>query len=130
MPHKHNQSIRHQFKKSRFQVQNWPAYDQALKNRGNLTIWITPEAIKSWKPECSKKKKGAQPLFSDLALETGLIFRSLYKLGLRQTKGFLESICSLVGLNLSVPDHTTLSRRSKTLSVTKFKRKPGKPLYL
>ena len=49
-------------KKSSYQVTNWPAYNQALKNRGDLTIWIG-EDIKdkssttctlSISPQCDK----------------------------------------------------------------------------
>ena len=130
MPHKHNQDRRHKFDKARYQVKNWPEYDQALKNRGSLTIWITPEAIKGWRPEQVEKKRGGQPVFSDVAIETGLTFRSHYKLGLRQTEGFLESIISLMGLNLSIPDHSTLSRRSKKLNITKIKREIKKPIQI
>ncbi|MFT5292080.1 MAG: hypothetical protein ACI8QC_004350 [Planctomycetota bacterium] len=30
--------------KTRYRVTNWAAYDQALVNRGDITLWITPEA--------------------------------------------------------------------------------------
>jgi len=130
MPYKHNQDRRHKFDKARYKVKNWPEYDQALKNRGSLTIWFTQEAIKAWQPEDLQKKRGGQPVYSDVAIETGLTLRSLYKLGLRQTEGFLESISSLMGLELSIPDHTTLSRRSKELDITKFKRESGEPIHI
>ncbi|MBU3917346.1 transposase, partial [bacterium] len=74
--------------------------------------------------------RGGQPVYSDIAIETGLTLRSLYKLGLRQTEGFLESVITLMGLELSIPDHTTFSRRSKELKTTKFKREPGKPIHI
>ena len=48
MPYKLNQDKRHKFDKARYNVKNWPEYDQALKNRGSLTIWFTEEAIKEW----------------------------------------------------------------------------------
>jgi Transposase DDE domain len=34
----------------------------------------------------------------------------------RQTEGMLRSIIQMLGLDLPVPDHTTLSRRSARLS--------------
>ncbi|MEE4121408.1 MAG: transposase, partial [Paracoccaceae bacterium] len=37
---------------------------------------------------------------------------------LRQTTGFVESLLRLVGLDWTVPDFSTLSRRQKTLAVT------------
>ncbi len=130
MPYKHNHERRHKFDKARYKVMNWPEYDQALKTRGSLTIWFTDEAIKEWQPENLQKKRGGQAVYSDIAIETGLTLRSLYKLGLRQTEGFLESISSLMGLELSIPDHTTFSRRSGKLNITKFKREPGEPIHL
>jgi len=130
MPYKHNQNRRHKFDKARYKVRNWPEYDQALKNRGSLTIWFTEKAIKAWQPDCLQKQRGGQPAYSNIAIETGMTLRSVYKLGLRQTEGFLESISDLMGLELSIPDHTTLSRRSKQLNITKFKRKSGDPINI
>ncbi len=130
MPYKHNQNRRHKFDKTRYKVRNWPEYDQALKNRGNLTVWFTEEAITAWQPDNIDKQRGGQAAYSDLAIETGLMLRSVYKLGLRQTEGFLESISDMMGLELSIPDHTTLSRRSKQLKITRFKREPGDPIHI
>src|SRR3954468_7531398 len=36
---------------------------------------------------------------------------------LRQTKGLIGSILALLGRDLAVPDHTTMSRRAETLAV-------------
>ena len=41
----------------------------------------------------------------------------MFRLALRQTEGLIGSIIRLLGLALSVPDHTTLSRRAETLEV-------------
>ena len=48
----------------------------------------------------------------------------------RQTEGLLPSLISLLGLALDVPDHTTLSRRSRLLRVA-LRRRPGRePIHL
>jgi IS5 family transposase len=52
-----------------------------------------------------------------LAIETALTLRLVFHLPLRQTEGFLRSLFNLMGAELDVPDHTTLSRRSATLNV-------------
>ena len=39
------------------------------------------------------------------------MLRLVYALPLRQTEGFLTSILALMGLDLRVPDHTTLCQR-------------------
>jgi hypothetical protein len=48
MPYQVNQSRRQPFRKMRYRVKNWGEYDQALQNRGSLTVWVTPEAIAAW----------------------------------------------------------------------------------
>lgn len=130
MPYKHHEAHRDKFDKAKYRVTNWADYDQSLKKRGSLTLWFTDEAIEAWKPKPKMKSSGGQQHYSDLAIETALTLRSVYHLAFRQTEGFLESIISLLGLNLSIPDHTTLSRRSQTLSLPKLKRTPGQPVCL
>jgi len=49
----------------------------------------------------------------------------VFHLPLRQTEAFLNSLFEMIGLDLSAPDHTTLSRRSKQLNV-KLRRFPAK----
>jgi IS5 family transposase len=40
-------------------------------------------------------------------------------LALRQTEGLIGSILQMLGLDLAVPDHSTLSRRAEILEVAK-----------
>jgi IS5 family transposase len=79
-------------------------------------MWISPAAIKAWKAK-SSGKRGAPKKYSDLAIETALTLRFVFKLPLRQAEGFLRSLLELMSLDLEAPDHTTLSRRSKDLQV-------------
>ena len=51
--------------------------------------------------------------YSNLAILTALTLRVLFRLPLCQTEGFLDSLLSLMGLDLKAPDHTTLSRLSR-----------------
>src|SRR6187431_509323 len=60
---------------------------------------------------------GGQPSYSDLAITTALMLRAVFRLALRQTEGLIGSILHLLGLELAVPDHSTLSRRAETLEV-------------
>jgi hypothetical protein len=50
MPYKANAPRRHKFPKARYRINNWPAYDAALVDRGDLTVWVTPEALAAWHP--------------------------------------------------------------------------------
>ena len=91
-------------------------YDQALKQRGSVTLWFAPEAVAAWNYQ-GAAQRGAQFVYSDLAIETALTLRLLYHLPLRQTEGFVESLLGLMELDLSAPDHSTLSRRQGGLQV-------------
>ncbi len=60
-----------------------------------------------------------------------LTLRAVFRLALRQTEGLIGSVIGLVGLELRVPDHSTLSRRAKTLEVPRPQlRWDGEPLHL
>ena len=48
MPYKVNQERRHRIPKARYRVKNWRDYDAALRRRGDLTVWVTAEAIEAW----------------------------------------------------------------------------------
>ena len=97
--------------KTKYRVGNWPAYDRALVQRGDVTLWLTPEAIATWEA-VGVGKRGGQLQYSEVASETALTLRLIFHLPLRQTEGFLRSIFGLLCLDLSAPDHTTLSRRA------------------
>ena len=53
-----------------------------------------------------------------------------FGLPLRQTEGFLDSLLSLMGLNLKAPDHTTLSRRNQIVAVPPLTRSYDGPIDL
>ena len=99
---------------TQYHVQNWAASDRALVCRGDITIGLSPAAIAAWEPD-GAGTRGAQRKYSDLAIESALTLRLLCHLPLRQTAGFLPSLCVLMGLDLRSPDHTTLSRRGQHL---------------
>ena len=116
MPFKLNQASRHHIPRQRRKVTNWPAYDASLCQRGSLTVWFTDEAITAWEAE-PRTTRGGQPWYSELAILTALTLRAMFRLAYRQTDGLIGSIIGLLGLDLSVPDHTTLSRWAATLEV-------------
>src|SRR5688572_22725354 len=120
LPFKLNQDRRHHIPKQKHQVANWAEYDAALRQRGSLTVWFTDEAIAAWHAE-PRTTPGGQPHYSDLAILTALTLKAVFRLALRQTEGLIGSIIGLLGLDLSVPDHTTLSRRAETLEVPRPK---------
>ena len=120
MPFKLNADRRHHIPKQKFKVTNWAAYDASLRQRGSLTVWVTEEAIAAWTAE-PRTTRGGQRTYSALAILTALTLRAVFRLALRQTEGLIGSVIGLLGLDLAVPDHTTLCRRAETLEVPRPK---------
>lgn len=117
MPEAHKRAKRHPKYKTAYRVTNWREYDQALRDRGDITLWISQDAIDAWTPP-QAGKRGGQRVYSDIAIQTALTFRLLFRLPLRQTEGFLHSVFTLMGWALPCPDHTTLSRRNTTVEIS------------
>ena len=102
MPEAHKRAYRHPQYKTSYRLTNWPEYDKSLRDWGDVTLWISQEAINAWTP-LHNGKRGAQPRYADIAIETALSLRLLFHLPLRQTEGFLRSILTLMGLTLPCP---------------------------
>jgi hypothetical protein len=102
--------------KTKYRVKNGSSYDRALVRRGDITVWLSPEGIAAWTP-ASAGRRGGQLKYSDVAIEVALTLCLIFNLPLRQAEGFLNSMFVMMGIDLSAPDHTTLSRRGKHLDV-------------
>jgi hypothetical protein len=94
-----------------------------------LTVWFTDEAVAAWRAE-PRSTPGGQSHYSALAITTALTMRMVFGLALRQTEGLIGSVIGLLGLDLAVPDHSTLSRRAKTLEVPPLRRTGSGALHL
>jgi IS5 family transposase len=115
--------------KTKYRVGNWLAYERALVQRGDVTLWLSADARAAWRPAPSSQP-GGQKRFSDLAIKTALTLRLVFRLPLRQAEGFLRSVLSMLDVDLEAPDHTTLSRRSRHLDV-ELRRVPAQgPIHL
>jgi hypothetical protein len=112
LPFKYHAEHCHHIPKPRCRVTNWAEYDASLKRRGSLTVWFTDEAIQAWRAE-PRTTPGGQPCYPALAISTALTMDLVFGLVLRQTEGLIGSIIGLLGLDLAVPDHSTLSRRGQ-----------------
>ncbi len=128
MPFKANADRRHHIPAQQRQVTNWREYDAGLRARGSLTVWFTAEAIAAWRAE-PRTTRGGQPHYSNLAIATALTLRAVFRLALRQTEGLIRSILCLLGLDLAVPDHSTMSRRARSLALPRM-RASRRPLHL
>ena len=115
--------------KRQYRVGNWAEYDRALVQRGDITLWVSADAIDSWTP-APNGKRGGQMKYSELAIETALTLRLVFHLPLRQTEGFLNSLFRMMGIDLEAPDHTTLSRRNQSLDVRIRRSASTEPMHL
>ena len=94
---------------------NWPAYEAGLRRRADLTFWLDEAALAGWQAP-RRTTPGGQPRYSDLAIELVLMLRLVFHLALRQAEAFSRSVLHLLGLELAVPDHTTLSQRGRAFA--------------
>lgn len=102
--------------KKKYKIKNWQVYNEALKQRGMMEVWINDDILDKWKALPSNKP-GAQPLYSDLAIQVVLQIGKVFHQRLRQTEGLLENVFKLMNIKLSIPDYSTVSRRSSNLNV-------------
>jgi hypothetical protein len=98
----------------KYRTTNWKSYNEALKSRGSLLIWLDPNM--NWHGQPSGKR-GRSEKFSDEAIQFCLSIKCLFSLPLRQAVGMTQSLLKLAGLDWPVPDYSTISRRQKTLQV-------------
>lgn len=97
-------------KKKKYKIKNWGEYNRALIQRGSLTLWISDDVKEWW-------YGNGRETYSDRAIEAMMTIKALYRLPLRATSGFVQSIFQMTGIDLPVPDYTTLSRRTKNLHI-------------
>ena len=97
MPHKFKADRRDKIPKQRHRVTNWAEYNEGLRRRGDLTVWISEDALALW-PAPRRTTRGGQPHYSDLAIELCLTLGLVFKQPLRQTQGLMRSIARLPGV--------------------------------
>lgn len=116
-------------KKARYKIKNWAAYNKALKQRGNITVWVSADVVSGWYYR-GPQRQGGQFIYSDVAIETGLKFKGIYHLPLRQTQGFADSLFRALGVPITSPDYTRLSRRGATVTPSLQASLPSRPMAL
>lgn len=106
----------HSRPKTLYRVKNWSEYDKALVQRGSITFWMSDDFEKTWL-HAGKKQRGSQFDYSDQAILVMLTVKEVFHLTNRGVEGFVCSLFRMLKINLSVPDHSTLSKRGKGLKV-------------
>ena len=102
--------------KTKYRVTNWAEYDETLVQRGNITLWISPSAVRAWTARASGRR-GAPRKYTDLAIEMTLILRQVFRLPLREAEGFLQSLFDLMGLGLEAPDPRRIAAAGAALNL-------------
>jgi hypothetical protein len=114
MPYKFNESRRDKITKTTYKVTNWKEYNNALRKRGDFTMYFSENAIAGWRPE-QKGKRGRPQEYSDVAIEATLLIRQVYHLPLRQTEGFMRSVAGVMKADIAIADFSTISKRGVEL---------------
>src|SRR4051812_20786027 len=58
LPFKLNQDRRHHIPEQKRKVTNWRDYDESLRRRGSLTVWLSGEAVEAWEAERRTSRGG------------------------------------------------------------------------
>jgi len=114
--------------KALYRVRNWCEYEKALVQRGSITFWLSEDFERTW-VYTGEKQCGSQFEYSDTAIEIMLTIKEVFHLTNRGVEGFVRSLFEMNNIHLPVPDHSTLTKRGKTL-IVKLPRKTGESLNL
>lgn len=117
-------------RKRQYRICNWPEYNAALVQRGSLTLWLDEAVLAAWRNQQRSGKRGKPCTYSDLAITCMATLQVIYHLPLRATQGLLGSVVQFLGVDLIVPDYTTLCRRRQRLAVRLPVQRQQKPLHL
>jgi hypothetical protein len=104
-------------KKFQHRIRNWSKYNRSLTNRGSLTFWISQDLIDHWLAEQLTGERGSSPTYTDAAMRAMASVKFVFHQAGRQTSGLVASIFRLMGVDLPVPDHSTVSRRMSGLEI-------------
>jgi hypothetical protein len=77
-------------------------------------VYFTEEAITEWHP-AKTGGRGSPQKYSALAIEASFMIRQVFRLPLRQTQGFMNSLITALDIDITLPDFSSLSKRSVAL---------------
>ena len=116
-------------KKDKYRTRNWKEYNRALVNRGSITFWFSDDAIANWYSVGRTGKPGRPDIYSDSAIQCGLMIKVVFHAALRALQGFVRSLIEGLRLDIVCPHYSVFSRRAKDLRIPLRKLlKPGEKL--
>ena len=104
--------------KSSYKITNWKKYNESLVQRGSITFWFSEDVIDQWEHANEEPKVGHPFVYSDIAIESLLALRELFRLPYRQTEGLGRSLAQLMQVDVSIPDYTSLAKRAAKMEVS------------
>jgi IS5 family transposase len=116
--------------KRQYRLRNWKEYNASLVARGSLTIWVSQDVLSAWQESERTGRRGAPRTYTDTAILCMATLEEVYRLPLRATEGLLPSVIKLLGVELAVPNYTTLCRRRRSLEITLPRRKKSESLHM
>src|ERR1700687_88572 len=118
MPYKFHQPHRHHIKMQSTFRRDWSHYNEALKARGDMAIWLSYDVIENWyEKNRVYDGTGTPNLYTEMAIITVHEIRQVFKLPLRQCEGFINSLFKLMNLDLTCPSYSVMSKRLKKLNL-------------
>jgi len=103
----------------------WKEYNQNLVNRGRLTFYIDPEALKPKKKR--GRKRGRPRIFSHPLIQLLLILKIQFRLPYRALEGFAKDILPLFKKGVIIPSYSLICRRAVELEASLPKLSGKKP---
>lgn len=105
-------------RKGTYKITNWRNYNESLVQRGSITFWFSEEALAEWNHANRRPSVGHPFVYGDRAIESLLALRELFRLPYRQTEGLARSLARLMGVDVAIPDFTSLSKRAGALRIS------------
>ena len=104
--------------KTTYRITNWSQYNESLVRRGDVTFWFDEAVIAAWRHENAERKVGRPFVYSNLAVESLLMLRELFRLPYRQTEGLGRTLARLLQADIAIPDFTSLAKRAGKTKVS------------
>lgn len=104
--------------KAVYRVTNWKKYNESLVRRGDITLWFAEDVLAAWEHANREVKVGRPFIYSDTAIECLLALCELFQLPYRQTEGLGRALVKLMGVEVAIPDFTSLAKRAARLKVS------------
>lgn len=119
MPNKYSTKKGWRVPKQTYEINHWRDYNEALRRRGSIDVWISEDMIDTWyEKDRVYDGSGAPKTFTDLAIIICHEVRQVFKLPLRQYQGFVNSLFQVKKMNLKSPDYSCLSKRLAALDIS------------